>query len=251
MTIAQIKALFQTGKIPTQADFENLISKIPNDDLIGGGDSTLRLYNPSASHVCGYRFISIDDNYTYIFLGLCDASNGTVIPYIILRCNQGRPLEETSIVPVDYTILDGSKMNEWYSAAGNKDMHEVDDTTCINAIPADIIWRNIGLSYGKMLSQYHIILEANEVYEKHWFEFRASNGGIIEFAKANLSIDKWIIIRVKEITFVNDIPEVIIRVPNGTSKIDSTYDSQVQQLRESIGRPNNIAKFLVDYMKIE
>ena len=33
MTIAQIKALFQTGKIPTQADFENLISKIPNDDL--------------------------------------------------------------------------------------------------------------------------------------------------------------------------------------------------------------------------
>lgn len=36
MTIEQIKALFQTGKIPTQADFENLISKIPNDDLTGG-----------------------------------------------------------------------------------------------------------------------------------------------------------------------------------------------------------------------
>ena len=87
MTIAQIKALFQTGKIPTQADFENLISKIPNDDLTGGGgDSTLRLYNPSAPHVWGYRFIPIDDNYTYIFLGLYDASNGTVIPYIILKC---------------------------------------------------------------------------------------------------------------------------------------------------------------------
>lgn len=50
MTIAQIKALFQTGKIPTQADFENLISKIPNDDLTWG-DNTLRLYNPSAPHV--------------------------------------------------------------------------------------------------------------------------------------------------------------------------------------------------------
>jgi hypothetical protein len=37
MTIAQIKNLFQTGKIPTQTDFENLISKIPNDDLTGGG----------------------------------------------------------------------------------------------------------------------------------------------------------------------------------------------------------------------
>lgn len=86
MTIAQIKTLFQTGKIPTQADFENLISKIPNDDLTGGGDSTLKLYNPSAPHVWGYRFIPIDDNYTYIFLGLYDASNGTVIPYIILKC---------------------------------------------------------------------------------------------------------------------------------------------------------------------
>ena len=37
MTIAQIKALFQTGKIPTQADFENLISKIPNRNQLEGG----------------------------------------------------------------------------------------------------------------------------------------------------------------------------------------------------------------------
>lgn len=27
MTLAQIKALFKTGAIPTQADFENLIDK--------------------------------------------------------------------------------------------------------------------------------------------------------------------------------------------------------------------------------
>jgi hypothetical protein len=32
-----LKAYFQTGKIPTQADFENLISKIPNTDLTGRG----------------------------------------------------------------------------------------------------------------------------------------------------------------------------------------------------------------------
>ena len=37
MTIKQIKALFQTGKIPTQADFENLINKIPNNDSMRGG----------------------------------------------------------------------------------------------------------------------------------------------------------------------------------------------------------------------
>lgn len=35
MTIAQIKVLFQTGKIPTQEDFETLINKIPNSDSTG------------------------------------------------------------------------------------------------------------------------------------------------------------------------------------------------------------------------
>lgn len=35
MTLAQIKALFKKGAIPTQSDFENLIDKIPNDE--GGG----------------------------------------------------------------------------------------------------------------------------------------------------------------------------------------------------------------------
>lgn len=37
MTLAQIKTLFKTGAIPTQADFENLINKIPNNDNLGGG----------------------------------------------------------------------------------------------------------------------------------------------------------------------------------------------------------------------
>ena len=130
-------------------------------------------------------------------------------------------------------------------------MHNVDDDTCINATPSDIIWRNVGLPYGKMLSSYHIILEANEVYEKHWFDVGSPHGAIVEFAKTNLSVDKWIFIRAKQISLVNNIPEVIIRVPNGTSKADSTYDSQVQQIRESTGRPTNITTFLANYTKNE
>lgn len=102
-----------------------------------------------------------------------------------------------------------------------------------------------------MLSSYHIILEANEVYEKHWFDVGSSHGAIVEFAKTNLSVDKWILIRAKQISLVNNIPEVTIRVPNGTSKADSTYDSQVQQIRKSTGRPTNITTFLANYMKTE
>ena len=41
MTIAQIKALFQTGKIPTQAQFGNLIDSIFN--IIGSSDGSLNI----------------------------------------------------------------------------------------------------------------------------------------------------------------------------------------------------------------
>lgn len=43
MTLAQIKALFQTGAIPTQADFENLIDKIPNSDKSWEGGCYIKL----------------------------------------------------------------------------------------------------------------------------------------------------------------------------------------------------------------
>lgn len=141
MTIAQIKALFQTGKIPTQADFENLISKIPNDDLTGGGDSTLRLYNPSAPYVWGYRFVTLDDNYTYIFLGIYDASNGEIIPYIIFFVDGGRPLDGGA--KYSYAMLDDNHLMEMYLNMG-ADMHNVDDNTLVNAIPSDLIWIPIG-----------------------------------------------------------------------------------------------------------
>lgn len=44
MIIAQIKDLFQTGKIPTQADFENLIDKIPNSENSWRGGWYIKLF---------------------------------------------------------------------------------------------------------------------------------------------------------------------------------------------------------------
>lgn len=68
MTLAQIKALFKTGAIPTQADFENLIDKIPNSDKFGVGDATLNFVNPSHPKVLGYRFVTIGDEASYLFI---------------------------------------------------------------------------------------------------------------------------------------------------------------------------------------
>lgn len=142
-------------------------------------------------------------------------------------------------------------MNKWYSAAGNKDMHDVDDNICVNAIPDDIIWRNVGLSYGRKLSFYHIILEANEIYEKHWFDIDSLQAVIVEFAKPNVSSNRWMLIRAKQFSLSDNIPKVTVSVPNGTSKADGTYDTQVRQIRKSNGRPTNITTFLTTYMKPE
>lgn len=63
MTLAQIKALFKTGAIPTQSNFESLIDKIPNDE--GGGD--IDLSNPATPYLNGIRIV-IDgsESCTYI-----------------------------------------------------------------------------------------------------------------------------------------------------------------------------------------
>lgn len=139
MTLAQIKALFKTGAIPTQADFENLINKIPNSDLTRERDSTLKLYNPSAPHVWGYRFVTIDDSYTYIFLGIYDASNGDIVPFLIIQCNQGRPLEGGAAI--NWAFLTDAQMIHMHDEIGN--LYSPDDTSLTNAIPSDIQWNRM------------------------------------------------------------------------------------------------------------
>ena len=64
MTLAQIKALFKTGAIPTQRDFERLIDKIPNDE---GGGENIDLSNPATPYLNGIRIV-IDgiESCTYI-----------------------------------------------------------------------------------------------------------------------------------------------------------------------------------------
>ena len=163
MTIAQIKALFQTGKIPTQVDFENLINKIPNSDSMEG-DNTLNLTNPSNPNVLGYRFVTIGDESSYIFIGLYDAAKAAYIPYIIMRCLTGSPSEYGNTPPVDYTILTSELMTEMYSVLG--DMYSATDSTIVSAIPSQIKWCTVGYN---MLSTTHRIVK-NFLSEEHFFK---------------------------------------------------------------------------------
>lgn len=163
MTIAQIKDLFQTGKIPTQADFENLIDKIPNNESLVK-DNTLDFTNPSNPKVLGYRFVTIGDESSYIFIGLYDATKAAYIPYIIMRCLTGSPSEYGDTPPVNYTILTSELMTEMYNVLG--DMHLATDATIVSAIPSQVEWCTVGYN---MLSTTHRIVK-NLLSEEHFFK---------------------------------------------------------------------------------
>lgn len=141
MIIAQIKALFQTGKIPTQADFENLISKIPNSELTGG-DNTLSFSDPNYANVLGYRFVTIGDEASYLFIGFYDAANATYLPYIIVHCNTGSPSEYGNTPPVKYTILTSELMTKMLQNGG--ELYLANDEALVGAIPSTVKWNWVG-----------------------------------------------------------------------------------------------------------
>lgn len=163
MTLAQIKALFKTGAIPTQADFENLISKIPNSDLAGGGDNTLNFSDPNYANVLGYRFVTIGDEASYLFIGFYDAANATYLPYIIVHCNTGSPSEYGNTPPVKYTILTSELMTKMLQNGG--ELHSAKDEVLVGAIPSTVKWNWVGWYH---LSNTHRVIK-NDLVEEHLF----------------------------------------------------------------------------------
>lgn len=163
MTLAQIKALFKTGAIPTQADFENLIDKIPNSDKSGGGDNTLSFVDPSYVNVLGYRFVTIGDEASYLFIGFYDAANATYLPYIIVHCNTGSPSEYGNTPPVRYTILTSELITKMLQNGG--ELYSANDEALVGAIPSNAKWNWVGWYH---LSNTHRVIE-NDLVKEHFF----------------------------------------------------------------------------------
>lgn len=164
---AALKAYFQTGKIPTQSNFADLIDSVMNIPD-GGEDSTLFLGNGDkngAPYVLGYRFVTIGDESSYIFIGLYDAAKAACIPYIIMKCSTGSPSEYGNTPPVNYTILTSELMTEMYNALGD-DMHSVTDDTIVSAIPSQAVWCTVG--YNRLSATHQVV--KNLLSEEHFFE---------------------------------------------------------------------------------
>lgn len=101
MTIAQIKALFQTGKIPTQADFENLIDKIP---IING----LRTVHYKENDTNIYNF--------WIFTNYNVNDAGIAVPlFIMFRMSDSNPGIPSSNTKFRYYIPSELEVQSWVS----------------------------------------------------------------------------------------------------------------------------------------
>lgn len=127
------------------------------------GTNTLNLTNPSNPKVLGYRFVTVGDESSYIFIGFYDAVKALYVPYIIVHCNTGSPSEYGNTPPIRYTILTSEMMMEMLSNGGN--LHLATDSTLIGAIPSKAKWNWVGWY---QLSNTHRVIK-NDLVEEHFF----------------------------------------------------------------------------------
>lgn len=129
----------------------------------GGGDATLDFVNPSHPSVLGYRFVTIGDEASYLFIGFYDAANATYLPYIIVHCNTGSPSEYGNTPPVRYTILTSELITKMLQNGG--ELHSATDSALIGAIPSNVRWNWVGWYH---LSNTHRVIR-NDLVEEHFF----------------------------------------------------------------------------------
>lgn len=140
-----------------------MISKIPNNELTAKGDNTLNFVDPNYANVLGYRFVTIGDEASYLFIGFYDAANSTYLPYIIVRCNTGSPSEYGNTPPVKYTILTSELMTKMLQNGG--ELYLASDEVLVGAIPATAKWNWVGWYH---LSNTHRVI-MNDLIEEHFF----------------------------------------------------------------------------------
>lgn len=151
MTLAQIKALFKNGAIPTQRDFERLIDKIPNDEEGGNIDLT----NPAAPYLNGIRTI-VDGS------GTCT--------YIAIIATKDMDAEQFTI-PVafrSYTTDIGNETLLFQAAYGDSTeqfvLSDINDSDILKEILEGRDWVSVPLKEPKVLEPYIVSINNDQYY---------------------------------------------------------------------------------------
>lgn len=140
---AALKAYFQTGKIPTQSNFADLIDSVMNIPD-GGEDSTLVLGNGDkngAPYVNGYRFINNRDINTYLIISCWDNDLADNVPVLLFYFPSDSP--STNSDTITYHVLKNSEVMDMYQELGGT-FNEASDDKVVSAIKyLDVDWFKI------------------------------------------------------------------------------------------------------------
>lgn len=154
---AALKAYFQTGKIPTQSNFADLIDSVMNIPD-GGKDSTLVIGNgdkDGAPYINGYRFVNNRDSNTYLIISCWDSDLGDNVPVLLFWFPTDSPSKYSDTIT--YHVLTSAEVGDLYSELGGTFNAASDDqvVAAINYLALD--WFKIFNRYNNNPSAPRVI----------------------------------------------------------------------------------------------
>lgn len=145
---AALKAYFQTGKIPTQSNFADLIDSVMNIPD-GGKDSTLVLGDGDkngAPYINGYRFVNNRDMNTYLIISCWDNDLSDNVPVLLFYFPTDSP--STNSDTITYHVLTKGEVLDMYQELGGT-FNEASDDKVVSAI------NYLALDWFKIFNRYN------------------------------------------------------------------------------------------------
>lgn len=145
---AALKAYFQTGKIPTQSNFADLIDSVMNIPD-GGENSTLVIGSgdkDGAPYVQGYRFINNRDSNTYLIISCWDIDLGDNVPVLLFYFPTNSPSKYSDTIT--YHVLTSAEVKDMYIELGG-DFNAASDDQIVAAI------NYLALDWFKIFNRYN------------------------------------------------------------------------------------------------
>ena len=143
-----LKAYFQTGKIPTQSNFADLIDSVMNIPD-GGEDSTLVIGSgdkDGTPYVKGYRFINNRDENTYLIISCWDNDLGDNVPVLLFYFPTNSPSKYSDTIT--YHVLTSVEVGDLYSELGGT-FNGASDDQIVAAI------KYLALDWFKIFNRYN------------------------------------------------------------------------------------------------
>ena len=143
-----LKAYFQTGKIPTQSNFADLIDSLMNIPD-GGEDSTLVIDDGDKNgtpYIKGYRFINTTDSDTYLIISCWDNDLGDDVPVLLFYFPTNSPSKYSDTLT--YHVLTNDEVKELYTKLGGS-FNATPDYKIVEAI------NHLALGWFKIFNRYN------------------------------------------------------------------------------------------------